>query len=181
MKTQEIAEQLYLEALISYPRTNSQKLPPTLNYRDIINKISSIPEYRGLVSKLLSETKGLLKPVEGEKEDPAHPAIYPTGVLPRKLTREQFLIYDLIVRRFLAVFAPQAVFRLIKAELTTLDYKYSFETSGLSVEYLGWMTYYHFHTPSSKLLPSMTPGEKLEVVKVKIRESYTKPPPKLKR
>jgi DNA topoisomerase-1 len=181
MKTQEIAEQLYLEALISYPRTNSQKLPPTLSYRDILDKISNIPEYRGLVSKLLSETKGLLKPVEGEKEDPAHPAIYPTGVLPRKLTREQFLIYDLIVRRFLAVFAPQAVFRLIKAEFTTLDYKYSFETSGLSVEYPGWVTYYHFHTPSSKLLPSMTPGEKLEVVKVMIRESYTKPPPKLKK
>lgn len=181
MKTQEIAEQLYLDALISYPRTNSQKLPPTLNYKEILNRIADIPQYRGLVSRLLGETKGILKPVEGEKEDPAHPAIYPTGVLPQKLTREQSAVYDLIVRRFLAAFAPQAVLIFIKAELTSLDYKYGFETTGLSIEQHGWMAYYPFHTPSSKLLPPMHLGEKLEIVKIKVKESYTKPPPRLKK
>lgn len=181
MKTQEIAEQLYLDALISYPRTNSQKLPPTLNYKEIIYKIAEIPGYRGLVSKLLSETKGLLKPVEGEKEDPAHPAIYPTGVKPQKLTREQLAIYDLIVRRFLAAFAPHATLVFIKAEFTSLDHEYIFETTGLNIENPGWMTYYHFHTPSSKLLPPMRTGEKLEIAKVRVKESYTKPPPRLRK
>jgi len=68
MKTQEIAEQLYLDALISYPRTNSQKLPPTLNYKAILSKLGENREYRDLVTRLLSETKGFLKPREGEKK-----------------------------------------------------------------------------------------------------------------
>src|SRR5690606_182462 len=40
--TLSLAEKLYLQALISYPRTSSQKLPPTINYTNIINKISNL-------------------------------------------------------------------------------------------------------------------------------------------
>lgn len=181
MKTQEIAEQLYLDALISYPRTNSQKLPPTLNFREILSKLAKMGKYNELVTKLIAETHGVLKPVEGEKEDPAHPAIYPTGVLPQKLAREQAAIYDLIVRRFLAVFAPPATLLQVKLALSTPSNGHRFETSGLSIEYPGWMTYYPFFTPSSKFIPVLKQGEKLQVVKVIIRETYTKPSPKLKK
>lgn len=181
MKTQQIAEQLYLDALISYPRTNSQKYPPSLNYEEILGKLARIPEYSRLVSRLFSETRGSLKPVEGEKEDPAHPAIYPTGVLPQRLTREQAAIYDLIVRRFLATFAPPAVVLHVKAVFTTPDGLHAFEAKGLSVEYPGWMHYYPFHKPSTKTMPPLKPGDRLEVVKVNLRETYTRPPQKLKK
>lgn len=181
IKTQEIAEQLYLEALISYPRTNSQKLPPTLNYREILSKLAQIGNYKNLVSRLLSETHGVLKPVEGEKEDPAHPAIYPTGVLPGNLTREQQALYDLIVRRFLATFAQAAIISQVRAELSTPDYTYVFTSSGLNIETHGWLYYYPFHAPSSKVIPKMETGERVEIIKVRVRESYTKPPAKLKK
>jgi DNA topoisomerase-1 len=181
MKTQEIAEQLYLDALISYPRTNSQKLPPRLNYKNILSNLAEIREYRELVHKLINETKGILKPVEGEKEDPAHPAIYPTGVLPEKLTREQAAIYDLIVRRFLAVFAPPASISHVKAEFSTPDHKFAFTATGLSIEYPGWLVYYPFHKPSTREIPRLNRGESFEVLNVSIRETYTKPPPRLRK
>ncbi|MCC6041014.1 MAG: DNA topoisomerase I [Desulfurococcaceae archaeon] len=181
MKTQKIAEELYLEALISYPRTNSQKLPPSLNYREILHKLSDIYKYGALVSQLLRETKGILRPVEGEKEDPAHPAIYPTGNTPRNLTRDQWALYDLIVRRFIAVFAPKAVISYTRATLVAPLTSYRFTCSGITVEYPGWLAYYPFHAPSSKTIPHLTRGERVEILSVIVRESYTKPPPKLKK
>ena len=181
MKTQSIAERLYLDALISYPRTNSQKLPPTLNYREILSKLAKITTYSGLISRLLSETRGVLRPREGEKEDPAHPAIYPTGVLPQRLTRDQTAIYDLIVRRFLAAFASPARVLHVKVMLVTPDGLFTFRSKGLTVEYLGWMVYYPFHKPSSKFLPALRVGDRLEVKKVIIRETYSKPAPRLKK
>ncbi|MEM2875486.1 MAG: DNA topoisomerase I, partial [Candidatus Bathyarchaeia archaeon] len=76
----DLAERLYLEALISYPRTSSQKLPPAINYREILNGLSQVPAYTKLTSLLLYMDE--LRPNEGKKDDPAHPAIYPTGNMP---------------------------------------------------------------------------------------------------
>lgn len=181
METQKIAEELYLDALISYPRTNSQKLPQGLDYRDILAKLSELPQYSTLVSQLLQETKGVLKPVEGEKEDPAHPAIYPTGVLPKSLTKRQWVIYDLIVRRFLAAFSRPAILVYTKVVLSTLGREYSFQTTGLLVENPGWMNYYPFHKPHDRPVVTLRVGEIVDVRSLTIKESYTKPPPKPKK
>ena len=77
MRTSTFAQHLYLDALISYPRTSSQKLPPSIGYRTILSKLSKMPAYAKSASELLSKT--VLKPHDGLKVDSAHPAIYPTG------------------------------------------------------------------------------------------------------
>ena len=82
MRTSNAAQHLYLDALISYPRTSSQKLPPAIGYETILRKIAKVPAYSKQATELLSKT--ILKPNEGEKSDPAHPAIYPTGNMPEK-------------------------------------------------------------------------------------------------
>src|ERR671929_80588 len=76
-----LAEKLYLNALISYPRTSSQKLPPTIGYGKIISRLSKIGSYSQLTLMLLSKKR--LVPNQGRMTDPAHPAIYPTGVAPQ--------------------------------------------------------------------------------------------------
>ena len=48
--------------------------------------------------------KKQLTPAEGQKSDPAHPAIYPTGQAPSSLGIREAKIYNLVVHRFLAVF-----------------------------------------------------------------------------
>ena len=94
-RTARVAERLYLRTLISYPRTSSQKLPSVINYRGILNGLSKKPIYRRLASELLEKEK--LKPMEGKKEDPAHPAVYPTGNLPtRALSESEKKIWNLI-------------------------------------------------------------------------------------
>jgi DNA topoisomerase-1 len=181
-KTQSIAEKLYLDALISYPRTNSQKLPPTLNYRGIMEKLSKIKEYSGLVRELLIETKGVLKPVQGPKEDPAHPAIYPTGLIPKDLGRDEWRIYDLIVRRFLAAFADKA---LVSHRIVTLQHPGNpdivFQASGQKIIVHGWLKYYSFSKPIEKIIPRFNIDEKVVVVKAGVRKTYTKPPEKITR
>ncbi len=175
LTTQRIAEQLYLDALISYPRTNSQKLPPTLNHLEILEKISNIGKYGVLVRKLLAETKGMLRPRQGVKEDPAHPAIYPTGVKPVKLTMRQWKIYDLIVRRYLACFAKPALVEGIRAFLVG-PRKTLFKLAIRSLRYPGWITYYPYASIEAKTIPKITRGMKLRISKVIVRVIYSPPP-----
>ena len=70
-RTLQIAQSLYLAGLISYPRTSSQKLPDSIDYKDILKKLAK--QYK--VEKLITKQK----PIEGSKTDSAHPSIYPTG------------------------------------------------------------------------------------------------------
>ncbi len=171
MKTQKLAEDLYLDALISYPRTNSQKLPPTIDYASIINGLSRHPSIAPLARRLLRETKGRLKPVQGRKDDPAHPAIHPTGQVPDQLDRDHWRIYDLVVRRFLAAFAPPA--RISRTKLVTRDSRGLYYVSkGVTVEYEGWFHYYPFLKPEGEYVPLLEPGVTVEIRSVTVKSRW---------
>ncbi|MCK4953095.1 DNA topoisomerase I [Candidatus Bathyarchaeota archaeon] len=115
-QTLNIAQHLYLNALISYPRTSSQKLPPAINYKAIIKALSEDHNFKDLTLELLKKKN--LKPREGKKVDPAHPAVYPTGNLPKKqLSRQEKRIFDLVVRRFMAVFGDPAIKQSMKVSM----------------------------------------------------------------
>ena len=117
MRTSNILQHLYMAALISYPRTSSQKLPPSIGYKNILKKLSKNLAYTKHSTELLS--KSTLKPNEGKKFDPAHPAIYPTGNLPEKpLEAAERNIFDLVVKRFLAVFGEPAIQQSIKVTVS---------------------------------------------------------------
>src|SRR6266704_2218127 len=112
-RTVAIAEKLYLGALISYPRTSSQKLPPDIGYSEILRGIANIALYRSLASKLT--IKNSLRPNQGPKQDSAHPAIYPTGESPkRRLLHHEANLLDLIIKRFMATFAESSLLETTK-------------------------------------------------------------------
>lgn len=101
-QTLAIAQNLYLRGLISYPRTSSQKLPAAIGYRRILDKLAErYPKF----AKLLTRQR----PMEGRKQDPAHPAIFPTGEHSEKLSQQEKQVYELIVKRFLACFGENAL------------------------------------------------------------------------
>jgi DNA topoisomerase-1 len=102
-----IAQSLYTSAYISYPRTSSQKLPTKIGYRKVLGALAKNLDYTKLAESLLG--RSLLTPNEGKKDDPAHPAIYPTGQVPNGLEGRDAKVYDLIVKRFFATFADPAV------------------------------------------------------------------------
>ncbi len=169
----DIAQNLYLRGLISYPRTSSQQLPPTIGYRAILTKISKQAEYGALAQELLKQPT--LKPANGKKVDPAHPAIYPTGVIPKALEGQDKRIYDLIVRRFMATFGPDATRETVKATLSINSEP--FIAKGTRTVEQGWFVYYGPHVKlSEEELPPMKKKEKVAVTKIEQLSKETQPP-----
>jgi DNA topoisomerase-1 len=170
--TLELAQTLYENALISYPRTSSQKLPAKLNLKKIIESLSRQPEYSLHAKKLLAAGKTV--PLEGKKEDPAHPAIHPTGQGGRAGEREMRL-YDLIARRFLSCFAEAAVRESQKVTVASGNEKYC--ASGNRTVTQGW---FEIYAPYVKLeevaLPAFSEGEAAPLSGFKIDEKKTQPP-----
>jgi len=176
MRTSDIAQRLYLDALISYPRTSSQKLPPTINYEEILKNLGKAPEYKKLTAELLAKPE--LKPKEGKKDDPAHPAIYPTGNLPeRVLSDQERNLWDLVVRRFMAVFEEPAIRQSMKVHINVNGHR--FYLRGRRILKEGWMRFYGPYVRSEEvLLPPIKEGQKVNVKKVILEDKFTKPPPR---
>ena len=178
LRTQKLAEDLYLEALISYPRTNSQKLPPTIDYARIIRSLKAIPSYSSLASRLLAETRGSLRPVQGRKDDPAHPAIHPTGIPPKNLDKDHFLVYDLIVRRFLAAFSTSAEVSRIHVALED-TWGRPYEAKGVVIVREGWYYYYPFLRPREARIPPLKAGDRVRIARAGYTTRWTAPHPPL--
>jgi len=176
LRTSKIAQHLYTNALISYPRTNSQKLPPAIGYSDILKKLNKSPIYQKFTQKLL--TQPTLKPNEGTKYDPAHPAIYPTGNLPEKvLDDSEKNIYDLIVKRFLAVFGEPALIQSIKVSVN-INQNMFFMTGYRTLKE-GWMEYYKPFVHSKNIsFPPLFEKQTVTVKKITLKNNFTKPPPR---
>jgi len=175
LRTQEMAQALYQAALISYPRTGSQKLPPSLNYPQLLRRLGEMEPYREDVRRLLSLPER--RPHEGPKTDPAHPSIYPTGEKPGELTGPQRNLFDLIVRRFLAVFGEPAVVEGTSVELSCGGE--GFRLSGRRVVKRGWLDLYGKYAEAEEVpLPPLREGERLEVEEVRLERGETQPPPR---
>ncbi|MBD3313759.1 DNA topoisomerase I [Candidatus Woesearchaeota archaeon] len=171
-ETLAIAQELYLAGLISYPRTSSQKLPPSIDYRKILTNIQKQQFYKAFADKLLS--KSSLKPNEGKKSDPAHPAIYPTGNIAH-IDGRKAKLYDLIMRRFLATFGDPAVRETVTITIDVNNEK--FITKGTRTIEKGWHEFYgHFVKIEEEELPVVEKGEEIQVDDIEMLEKETQPP-----
>ena len=172
-RTLALAEKLYLNGLISYPRTSSQDVPPDIGYRDILKKISADPNYRLLATKLANQP--LLRPNQGPKTDPAHPAIYPTGVGTRTALQQESKLLDLIIRRFMATFAESS---LQENTTTTLKkHPHRFFLNGTKQIREGWIEYYRpYASYDDRQIPLLAIGDKVPIDSIAARERFTEPP-----
>lgn len=175
-ETLRIAENLYLESLISYPRTNSQKLPPALDNRRIIRSLSRLRGMSTFCEKILAKDK--LRPVQGKREDPAHPAIYPTGYLPKKKLRvKEWNIYEMIVRRYLATFYDAAEVASVRYVFSAESLgSMSFALIGQRVVRPGWLSVYKYVNVKESSVPELKEGDCIEVERVSVVRTYSKPP-----
>lgn len=175
-RTANIAQRLYLEALISYPRTSSQKLPPVIGYQTILKGLSKERAYKRLASELLRI--GELKPREGAKEDSAHPAVYPTGNLPeRSLDESERRVWDLVVRRFMAVFGEPAIKQSMKVTINVNGHH--FYLRGRRILKEGWMKFYKPYVRTEEvMLPPLKEGETVQLKEILREDNFTKPPPR---
>ncbi len=112
--TLQIAQRLYLDGLISYPRTSSQKIPKEIQPKKILKELEKhYPEAKNAIRAF---------PMEGKKSDPAHPSIYPTGER-AALKEGDEKLYDLIVKRFIAAFSADVVTANTRISVVGVDKK----------------------------------------------------------
>ncbi len=170
--TLSVAQSLYEKGYTSYPRTSSQKLPASLGLPKIISALAKNPQYSDIAGKLVSKKR--FKPLEGAKEDAAHPAIFPTGVLPGAMSQYEAKLYDMIVRRFLACFAEHATVARARVVVVVGSEKYS--ANGSRIVTPGWLEYYTYAKIDERMLPDFKKGAKVNVSKVEMKDLETQPP-----
>jgi len=166
-----IAQELYTAGFISYPRTSSNQLPSKIGYSKILSLLTKQERYGKLCFDLL---KKKLKPNNGKKTDPAHPAIYPTGIAPQ-LDDRAGKIYDLIVRRFMATFGEAAIRETMKINIDIN--KEIFVAKGTRTVEKGWFVYYGDYVRlEEEELPHVKEGDNVNVKKITLYDKETLPP-----
>jgi DNA topoisomerase-1 len=170
-----VAESLYLAGLISYPRTSSQKLPSSIGYKQILDQLRTnhFKHDEDIIKDLLK--RKYLVPYQGNEEDPAHPAIYPTGIKEKKLNLLQRRILDLIIKRFLSTFGNNAIIKISEVSINVNGYQ--FNAKGDKIIKYGWILIYEpYFSFKDSFLPELKIGESLRVSEVTVMDDFTKPP-----
>jgi DNA topoisomerase-1 len=172
-RTLELAQTLYENGLISYPRTSSQEYPPEIEYRKLLEKVANQEMYKEGADFLLK--KASLTPNNGKKKDPAHPAIYPTGERPPGIGEKEFKLYDLIVRRFLATFGDPAIRETMKAILDIGSEE--FKAEGKHTVEKNWHELYGKYAKFDEIiLPALEEGNDVEIKDTTFEKKMTQPP-----
>jgi len=154
-RTMRIAESLYMDGLISYPRVDNTVYPKSLDLAALLKILKKVGAYQEYVSYLLAKPD--LTPTRGQKEATDHPPIHPTGVAdPDKMKPENYKIYNLVARRFMATLSDPAVLEGAKAILQVADEK--FVARGDVIVTPGFRAIYPFGQKKSERLPPLVQG-----------------------
>ena len=161
-----IAEELYMNGLISYPRTDNT-VYPSLPFKNILKKIEKIfPKEVKEVFKMLRE-----KPVRGKKFSKDHPPIHPVDA--REINGAHLKIYELIARRFMATLCKNDVLEIKKAEINVNGIK--LVANGIVIKEKNWRKVYPSKV-EEKFLPDLKEKEEINIVEIKKIRGETKPP-----
>jgi DNA topoisomerase III len=177
-ETLSIMQKLYEQhKLVTYPRTDSKHLSS-----DIIDtlkvrlKAISIQPYRISANKALNRPLSLSHAYVDDRKVSDHHAIIPTEETPflQRLQDKEVKIYDLIVKRFLAIFLPPFQYEQTKVELTIGNVL--FHTKGKRITDRGWKEVYGFDNEEDQLLGNMEEGMEINVLSLVGTEGKTTPP-----
>ncbi len=167
-----IAEDLYMNGFISYPRTDNTVYPASLDIDGILKTLRTSP-FRKDVEWTLANRRQV--PTRGKKLTTDHPPIHPTGSATREqLGDDTFKVYELVLRRFLATLAPDAMWKTLKILFVAGSEEYTATGGQLLIP--GWHAVYPFSEAKEVVLPAFSTGEKLPVKKVTLDEKETQPP-----
>jgi DNA topoisomerase-1 len=172
-QTMRVAESLYMDGLISYPRVDNTVYPPSLDMRELLDTLHNVPEYRTAVERI--RAAGPLHPTRGAKETTDHPPIHPTGAADlAALSGQNRKIYNMVARRFLATLSDAAVIEGTKA---TLDIGgQPFVAKGDILVVPGFRAIYPFGLKKDEVLPPLTQGASVDVLAAHLDEKQTQPP-----
>ena len=154
-----IAEDLYMDGFISYPRTDNTVYPASLPVRELISSLVRVKEFSAAAG-LLDQAE--LKPTRGKKETTDHPPIYPTQAIhPGVLEGPKRRVYELVVRRFLATFSPPMVTESTRADIVAGSETYF--VRGSVVVDPGYAGIYTYARSADEEIPKLEEGQQLDL------------------
>ena len=167
------AESLYLDGLISYPRTDNTVYPPSLDLRGSLHELAGWRPVAAVATRLAGQDK--LTPTRGRKRTTDHPPIYPVGVPRRELSGDQAKVYELVARRFLATLLPPAVIERQRVDISLGPEP--FLAYGARIASLGYLEVYEqYAARRDRPLPALQPGDVLKVLDLRSEAKETQPP-----
>jgi DNA topoisomerase III len=138
-KTLELAQALYEKKFVTYPRTSSRHLSADVN-KEIRAHVEAarVGPYAPFIERIVSENLSLTKRHVDDKKVTDHHAVIPTKqrVNAQALAPDEKRIYDLVARRFLAAFFPDA--EIERTNVTTEVEGEKFQTRGSVILKAGW-------------------------------------------
>jgi DNA topoisomerase-3 len=191
-RTLAAAQRLYEEhKALTYPRTNSRFLTGDMipEIKPIAGLLGQQPEYAKASEYVLGLDVLPLGRVINDAKVTDHHAIIPTRAERHpvdKMSDDDRRVYDLVVRRFLAIFHPEAVFENTRVETTVAEHV--FRTRGRVMLVAGWRAVYGESVDADaaeqrdddegreQQLPKLNQGERVDVTAVGSEEKETKPP-----
>ncbi|KAM4631525.1 DNA topoisomerase 3-alpha [Discoglossus pictus] len=170
-ETMKIAEKLYTQGYISYPRTETNIFPKDLNLTSLVEQQTQDPQWGSFAQRILE--RGGPTPRNGSKSDQAHPPIHPTKYASNLQGNEQ-RIYEFIVRHFLACCSQDA-----QGQETTVEIDISeerFVAHGLMIIARNYLDVYPYEKWSTKIIPVYEMGSQFQPTTVEMVDGETSPP-----
>ncbi len=172
--TLRIIQSLYEKKLTTYPRVDTTYLSNDI-YKKVPGILQKLTPYQNFIEPLLKNKIRKSKKVFDDKKVTDHHAIIPTGVMPTGLKYEEKQVYDLVARRFIAVFYPDC-----KVSNTTVMGKVEnidFKATGKQIIDAGWRVLYAKEKDNNDgvILPAFEKGERGEH-QPDLAEKQTQPP-----
>ena len=176
-RAMDILNSLYLNKVISYPRTDSDVYKPDFGHLDLLNEFSSHTTYGSYTKNLLKENR--IKPTKGKKDAGDHPPITP--IISLELNSRRFSnmternAYDLLARYYLALFGNDATES--RQDLDLLIKDEPFKANIVSLVDEGFFEIAPFLKPKYDIEIEIK-GDTIPVKEIEIAEKETKPPPR---
>jgi DNA topoisomerase-3 len=178
-RTLQLAQALYEKhKVLTYPRTDSRYLPED-NLNEVKARFTKFEDPSLSVHAQKALKEGWVHPnkrIFNDAKVSDHHAIVPTGVPPKALDDFEMKIYDMVARRFIAVFYPAAQFE-VTTRITRVEGE-AFKTDGKILTNPGWLAVYGKAAAGEgdDTVVAITPGEKATTDALEVKENETKPP-----
>lgn len=171
-----VAERLYLQGFLTYPRTESTAYPDKFDHNSVVGAIcvgySQSLALREYSKQLLQD--GINKPKKGVDVGD-HPPITPTTSVPNNLYGDELRVYDFVTRRYLASIGYDATFTKTKITFQ-FDAAHSVQVEGLTLQEKGYLEAADWEGFEHSELGEHQVGERFAISGSNIIECETEPP-----
>ena len=172
-QTMRVAESLYMDGLISYPRVDNTVYPVSLDLVEILKQLSGVPAYHAYAGRLLALPK--LTPTRGAKETTDHPPIHPTGAADSdRLDGQALKLYNMVSRRFMATLSGPAIVEGTRVDIDVAGER--FVAKGDVTVKAGFREIYPYGVKKDDELPALVTGETVDFLGAQMDDKFTQPP-----